>query len=189
MRHLKTILLVLTSGLFAFAVNAQDTNAPRTKLDAFEAASGVVIVRGTADMGAVQTAAGSVSVKCKQSVETASGREQDGIAVTITMGAQVSDTTIIDYDELDGLLNGLNFLSSANWSVTALPGFDAVYTTRDGLQAAAYSSQKRPGTIGMSLKSNRVRWVRISLQPQEFALFRGMIQQSKSKLDALRAGK
>jgi hypothetical protein len=189
MRKLKNILIALGCGLLtAAAAHAQDTNAPRTELDAFEVRTGVVIVRGSADMGMVTTASGTVSVKCRESTDASTGRKQQAIAVTITGKNRQSDTTIIDYDELNSLLNGLDFLANANWSLTTLPSFDAFYTTRDGLQAAAYSSQKRPGTLGASLKSSRATYVRISLAPQEFAQFRGLILQAKTNLDALRGG-
>jgi hypothetical protein len=186
----KTILMAVECGvLLAGAAHAQVTNAPRTELDAFEAGTDTVIVRGSADLGAVTTAAGTVSVRCKESVEAGSGRKLQGLAVTLTGPDQQSDTTIIDYAEMDSLLSGLELLSQANWSLTTLPAFDAVYTTRDGLQAAVYSSRKQPGTIGASLKSNRAVRVRISLAPEEFALFRGLIQQAKTKLDALHGAK
>ncbi len=186
----KTILIAVGCGLLlAGAARAQTTNAPRTELDLFEAGTGTVIVRGSADLGAVTTAAGTVSVRCRESVEAGSGRKLQGLAVTLTGPDQQSDTTIIDYAEMDSLLSGLDVLSQANWSLTSLPSFDAVFTTRDGLQAAVYSSQKRPGTIGASLKSSRTVRVRISLAPEEFALFRGVIQQAKTKLDALHGAK
>jgi hypothetical protein len=190
MRHFKAVLLVLTYALFTIAANAQDTNAPRTALDAFESRTGVIIVRGSADLGSLSLAdGGAVSVQCRQSIETPSGGAKDGLAVTISYKAGASDRTIIDYSEIDSFINALAFLSSANWTVTTLPSFDAFYTTRDGLQAAAYSSHKQPGTIGASLKSARVRFVRVSLTPQELADFRGMIQQAKAKLDLLHAGR
>lgn len=189
MNKYNPILTAVVCGLLLVgAARAQDTNAPRTELDAFEAGIGVVIVRGSADMGQVATPAGIVSVRYKESVEISSGRKQYGLAVTITVKDGQSDTTIVDYAELDAFLNGLDFLTKANWSLTPLSSFDAIFTTRDGLQAAAYSSQKRPGTLGASLKSNRAVRVRISLPAQEFALFRGLIEQAKGKLDALRAG-
>jgi hypothetical protein len=190
MHKFYTILTgVVCTLLVAASAWAQDTNAPRTELDAFEARAGVVIIRGSADIGAVTTATGTVAIRCKESVEATSGRKQHGIAVTLAGTVGQSDTTIIDYDELDSMLSGLDFLANANWSLTSLPNFDAVYSTRDGLQAAAYSSQKQPGTLGASLKSSRVVRVRISLSPQEFVQFRGLMQQAKSKLDALHSGK
>jgi hypothetical protein len=190
MLNFKTILIVVGCGLLlAGAARAQTTNAPRTELDAFEAGTDTVIVRGSADLGAVTTAAGTVSVRCKESVEAGSGRKKQGLAVTLTGPDQQSDTTIVDYAEMDSLLSGLELLSQANWSLTTLPAFDAVYTTRDGLQAAVYSSRNQPGTIGASLKSSRTVKVRISLAPEEFAQFRGLIQQAKTKLDALHGAK
>ena len=184
-----SILSAIGCGLLlTAAAHAQDTNAPRTELDAFESGTGVVIVRGSGEIGVVTTATGAVVVRCKESVEAGSGRKQYGLAITLTGKDQQSDTTIIDYAELDSFLRGLDFLQRANWSLTALPSFDAIYTTRDGLQAAAYSSQRQPGTLGASLKSARSVRVRVPLAAQDFALFRGLIQQAKAKIEALRAG-
>ncbi len=189
MNKLKNTLIALSCGLLlTAAARAQDTNAPRTELDAFEGSVGVVIVRGSADIGVVNTENGAVSVRCKQSIEPRSGRKLFGLAITLTGKDGVSDTTIVDYAELESLVNGLDFLGTANWSMTSLPNFDAVYTTRDGLVVSAYSSQRQPGTLGASLKSARAAKVRVALGLQDFAQFRGLIQQAKGKLDTIKTG-
>ncbi len=168
---------------------AQDTNAPRTELGVFEAKVNMVVVKGTAEMGSVQTSGGSVSVRCKEFIDPNSGRKQLGLGITLTGRERQVDSTLIDYAELTSLVSSLDFLASANWSLTSLPDFDATYTTRDGFTASVYSSRRQPGTTGIALQSNRTIPVRIMLAPDQFAQFRTLIQQAKTKLDGLPAGK
>ena len=42
-------------------------------------------------------------------------------SLTCTSAGQVEDTMLIDYDELDSLLDGLEYLGKLDWSVTPLP--------------------------------------------------------------------
>ena len=183
--RLMAVFLLL---LAATSASAQDTNAPKTELDAFEDRTGVVIVKSIGDIGTV-TASGSVIVKCKESLDTSSSLKQQGLAITLAVSGDQKDTTIIDYDELDSLLSALDYLISVNWSVTTLSSFDAVYTSRDGLRIAVHGSQRNLNDLGISLQSNRTVKVKISLTPDQLAQFRALIQQGKAKLDALRDAK
>jgi hypothetical protein len=71
--------------------------------------------------------------------------------------------------------------------VTSLPDYDVVYATGDGLHLAVYTSQKRPGAIQIVVQSSRVN--RVLLSPDQLARLQNLVQQGKSKLDSLRAGK
>lgn len=188
-RNVTVRLLAVVWLLAAAAALAQDTNAPKTELGMFEARTGVVIVKSAGDIGSVGTSDGSVSVKCKESLDISSGLKQQGLAVTITGKDQQTETTLIDYDELDSLLSALDYLKNVNWSVTTLSSFDAVYTSRDGLRVAVYGNQRRLDNLGISLQSYHVIRVRIMFSPDQLAQFRGLIQQARAKLDALRAVK
>ena len=179
------MLPVFLLSLACTAVQAQDTNAPKTELGQFEAGIGVVIVKSTGDIGSV-TAAGGVSVKCRESLDTSSGLKRQGLIITIAVTGDQTDTSIIDYDELDSLLSALDYLKSVNWSVTTLGSFDAFYTSRDGLRVAVYGNQRRLDNLGISLQSYHALRARVSFSPDQLAQFRGLIQQGKAKLDALR---
>jgi hypothetical protein len=95
---------------------------------------------------------------------------------------------LIDYDELDSLLDGLEYLGTLDWSVTPLPGFDAVYTTKGGFRAAAFGS-RRTGSIEFAVRSIRVRTVPLVLTRDQLSQVRSLVQQGKAKLDSLRKGK
>jgi len=183
------LMAVFLLSLGAAAASAQDTNAPKTELDAFEDRTGIVIVKSVGDIGTITAATGSVIVKCKESVDISSGLKQQGLAITIAPTGDAKDTTIIDYDELDALITALDYLTTVNWSVTRLSSFEALYTSRDGLRIAVHGNQRTLNDLGISLQSNRAVKVKISLTPDQFAQFRALIQQGRAKLDALRDAK
>lgn len=168
---------------------AQDTNAPKTILETFEAQTGVILVQGTMLIGSVSADAGMVSVGCKETKDAGTGRKESGLAIQVREGEARTDTTIVDYDEVDSLLNAIDYLSRADYRVTTLPAFDVVYMTKAGLRIATYSSSRSPGTIKVAVQSSQINRTRVVLAPQQFAQFQSLIQQAKGKLDALRTGK
>lgn len=96
---------------------------------------------------------------------------------------------MVDYDEMDSLLNGIDYISKVNHTVTSLPDYDVVYATGGGLHLTVYTSQKRPGAIQVAVQSNRANRDRVLLSSDQLARFQNLVQQAKSKLDSLRAGK
>jgi len=176
--------LVLAGNLWA-----QDTNAPRTNLEAFEAQTGTVIVRGSALIGTIEGQTGTVSVRCKESTESVGGRKEHGIAIELKEGDRLEDVTTVDYEELDTFAAALDRLGKASHSVTSLPNFDVLYTTGGGLRVDVYTSNKRSGAIQAALQSSRSNRVRVLLTTEQLAHFASLVQQAKSKLDLLRENK
>jgi hypothetical protein len=190
MRRFNVILAVVVGWWFLAGIaRAQETNAPLTNLEAFEAQTGTVIVRGSALIGTVSGQTGTVSVRCKESTAPGSGRKEYGVAVELKEGSRPEDTTFIDYEELDSFLNGIDYLSKASHAVTSLPNFDALYRTGGGLRVDVFTSAKRSGAIQATLQSSRTVKTRVLLSADQLAQFQNLIQQAKSRLDLLRANK
>ena len=190
MREINTLLLVILGGaLAAGTVRAQDTNPPLTKIEIFEYQTGTVIVRGSVLIGTMSAQTGTVSVRAKESIEPGLGAKEYGVAVGLQEGSRPEDTTVIDYDELDSLLNGIDSISKANHSMTPLPEYDVGYTTGGWLRLVVYTSTKRPGTTQIALQSGHASRARILLSDDQLATFQKLIQQAKRKLDSVRAGK
>ena len=190
MRRINIALVMIVGGsLVAGFARAQDTNPPLTKIEIFENRTGTVIVRGSVLIDTMSADQGTVSVRAKESVEPGSGRKEYGIAVELRENGRPEDTTMVDYDELDSFLNGIDYISKANHSMTSLPDYDVGYTTRGWLRLVIYTSVKRPGTTQIALQSRHTNWNRILLSSDQLATFQNLIQQAKAKLDNLRAGK
>lgn len=75
-----------------------------------------------------------------------------GCSLTVSANSQIIKT-LIDGDELNSLLQAIEYIRNVSWSVTALPAFDLSYTTKAGLIVSGFSS-KRNGEIEFSIKGN-----------------------------------
>src|SRR5258706_2922259 len=192
MQKLSAIIIATLYSFVALPLLGQETNLwqlpPPTRLEAFEAKTGIVQVQGSAQMGTIPVKAGGVSVKCREVREPSTGLRESGLVISVRENDQLEDTNVVDYDEIDSWLGGIDFISRADHSVTPLPHFEAVYRTRALLQVSTYSS-RRTGTIESAIQSSRINRATALLSLQDLAKLRQLIEQSKAKLDALRKEK
>ena len=190
MRRFMVIMVAFAGGsLLTGSVLAQETNAclplPATKLEAFETNTDTVIIKATAPIGTASANAGAVSVRCREITDAGTGRRESGIIVDIALSSQLEGTTLIDYDELDSLLDGLDYLGKLDWSVTSLPDFHAFYATKGGFRADARGS-RRTGNIEFTVRSTRAIAPKLTLSRDQLGQLRSLIEQAKTKLDSLR---
>lgn len=176
-------LLIAGCCAFALAAHAQNsTNAPATEIENFEQQTDAVIVRGFSEVGTINTTAGVISIRCKQSTEANTGHTDYGITVGLTSN-DGRGYLVVDYDELDALLNAISFLSHINYDVTPMPSFEASFTTKSGFRLAAHS-ERRQGGIQTFLQFADTP--RIPLSSDQFTQFQNLITQAKSNLDLLK---
>ncbi len=170
---------------------SQETNGcpllPQTKLESFETNTSTVIVKATAPIGDVAAETGVLSIRCREITETGTGRRESGLAIGIKQGNWPEEMVLIDYDELDGVLNGLDYLNRVDWSVTSLSGFDAIFTTKGGFRISAFGS-RRTGTIEFAARNTRTQRPPVALTRAQVQQLRSLIEQAKAKLDSLRTG-
>jgi hypothetical protein len=179
------VVLIATAGLPALTARAQDTNALKTEIGIFESQTGVVIIKGVGQTGSVPTGGGIIYVRCKESTSTATGQKDYGIAVVIEAN-QWRGLAIVDYDELDALLNGMDYLGKITYNMTSLPGLEATFTTKSGLQFMALGS-KQQGGIRTFLQYND--GPRIPLASDQWTQLARLIAQAGATLDSLRTPK
>ena len=118
--------------------------------------------------------------------DTATGHKDYGLTLDVFQGQTAGGSALVDYAELDSLLNGLDYLNKIDASATSLASFDAFYITRDGFRVAAFSSS-RTGTVEFAVRALRSGQRPVLLSRDQVAQLRNLIQQAKSKLDSLRA--
>ncbi|MGO8764884.1 MAG: hypothetical protein ACLQSR_07075 [Limisphaerales bacterium] len=184
MRHFQ-LLLAAGGCAFIFATQAQEilvsTNVPPTKIQNFELQTDTVLIKGYQETGTINTDGGVVSVRCKASTEATTAHTEYGIAVGLTVNNEYG-SLIVDYDELNALLNGLAFLNRINYSVTPLQSFDAVITTKSGLRVGAHS-ERRQGGILLFIQFGDSQ--RIELNSDQFSQLQNLITQAKATLDGI----
>jgi len=155
------------------------TNPPPTEIQNFELQSDTVIVKGFGEIGSLVTDAGVISVRCKESDNVMAGSKMYGIAVVLESN-QSRNAFVVDDDELEALIRGLDFLDKISYDVTTMPSFDAEFTTRSGLRMAAHS-ERREGSIQLYLQFGDV--ARLPVTPEQFAQFKNLIGEAKKSLD------
>ena len=193
MRRFMAVLVAVAGGsLLTGSVYAQETNGclllPATKLEAFETNTDTVIIKATAPIGTVPGQGGEVSVRCREITDAGTGRRESGIVVDIALGGLAEAGLLIDYDELDSLLDGIEYLGKLDWSVTSLPDFQAVYTTKGGFRADAHGS-RRTGNIEFDVRNQRLYAHKLALSRDQLGQLRSLVEQAKTKLDSLRKPK
>lgn len=179
------VVLIATASLLTWAASAQDTNVPLTGLEVFEAQTGTVIVKGAGQTGTMTVDAVGITVQFKESLNVNTGQKAYGVAIEITADNRRVRKVVIDDDELDAFLSGLDYLGKIDYNVTTLPTFVAGYTTKAGFRAGAYTSQRR-GAIQFYLQAYSTDNTRILITPAQFVQFKTLIEQARKSLELLR---
>jgi len=182
------IVLIAMCGWLAGAARAQMTNVPPTRLEAFEAQTGTVIVKGANQIGSLGAGNVDITVISKEFRDVSSGRKEYGLAIEADANNQQVWKKVVDYDEIEPLLGSLDYLSKIDYNVTAQPTFVASYLTKSGFRVGAFTSQRR-GAIQFFLQDYSTNSGRILITPTQLAQFQNLIEQARKNLDALRAAK
>ena len=90
-----------------------------------------------------------------------------------------SDRSFIDYDEIDDLLKGIDYISKARKDVTKHDNFEVKYSTRGGFSATTFN------TGGEEIKASiDVGRLSSHLNMNEFSEFRSFIEKAKSTIES-----
>ena len=135
---MKNVLLlsicVLSFAVAAFSQTVATTavvpaDRPKTKLEAFESGTGAVIVHGYTDVGKLTGAYGGfITAQSIELTDESNGRRAFGISITLN-----GNEHYIDYNEIDPLLRGIDFMARADANATHLANFRADHKTVSGL--------------------------------------------------------
>lgn len=182
---LVSVLLALPLLVTAAEQSAQGEKEPTTKLEAFQVQTGTVVIKGFAEIGRV-AGLGSVEVSSMEFTDATSGRKQPGVLIEIKETGRIENTnrSFIDYDEVDSLLKGLDYISKATPDVTKLGQFEATYKTKGYFSATTFSN--RSGKIEAEVKCGNFRPANAFLSLQQLSELRTLIEQAKQKLDSIK---
>ena len=188
--QLVAVSLLLASQVFyhALAQEAKPQPAePKTKLEAFQAKSGAVIIRGFSEVGAIQgRLSTSVEMECKEFTDASSGKKEYGITVTVKSSSRFEkeSTSFIDYDEIDSLLKGIEYIAKIDKTTTKLAAFQADYKTKGDLIVSTFSNSERG--VEAAVQSGRFGGTSAYFSLSDLEQFRKLIAKSKEMLDEIR---
>ena len=109
---------------------------PRTRLEAITGSSGAVLVRQYTEVGLLGH--GAISVAAIMVTNVTSETETKGLLISPSEGTGGMRNAYVDYDEIPGLLSGIDYLASVDLATLKLEfcsePSDAWQSQRDGLQ-------------------------------------------------------
>jgi len=158
---------------------------PKTRLEAFERQPGSVVIKGFSEIGSV-SGLGTISVKCMEFTDVSTGVRQMGIVFDVKESGRLesSDRSFVDYDEIDPLLTGIDYISKVTASSTRLSKFEAIYMTKGDFRVDTFSTGSEK--IEASVTSGYIGPVSAFISTAKLAELRTLISQAKQKLDEIK---
>lgn len=166
----------------------KNAKEPKPKLEAFQAKQGVVIVKGFSEVGKIDglVEAGRawlVTVDSREITDASSGKKFYGVFVTV-VNEHRDQTSCVEYDDIDALLKGIDYIIKLDKSVTKLDSFQADYRANADLTVSVFSNEK--GIIHGSVTCGAIAGVSEQMSIESFRKFRGFIEQGKKRLESIR---
>jgi hypothetical protein len=146
----------------------------------------VVIIRGFSRIGSVRGEdGGNISVESKEFLDASSGEREYGMTIEVKKVGEPErkGTSYIDYDEIESLLKGIDYISKAEPSITKLDYFQAEYQTKGDFKISTFS---RNGQTMVAVSGGIYGEVSVSLPLSKLLELKGLVENAKAKLDAIR---
>lgn len=181
------VIVAIATSVFAQEQKPATPKEPKTKLEAFEAKTGAVIIRGFSRVGTVRGQYGTTAeVVCNVFTDASSGKKEYGVSITTKQTSQFErkDSAYIDYDEIDSLIKGIDYIIKIEKGVTKLDQFQADYKTRAELLVSTYSDSS--GKVNAAVQTGRFSPVTVFLSLDDLGQFKSLMQQAKTKIDEIR---
>lgn len=159
--------------------------APKTKLEAFGKQTGAVFIKGFSKVGSI-FGLGTASVTCMEFTNASTGVRQMGIVIEVTESGRFesSDRSFIDYDEIEPLLKGIEYISKVTSASTKLAKFEAIYKTKGDFSVTTFSSAA--GGIEAAVKSGYIGAATAFISIPMLNDLRNFISQAKQTLDSIK---
>jgi len=166
-----------------------------TRIENFQARTGTVIIRAFSTVGVAHGFSdGLIRVEYDGFTDIATGDREYGVVLYLQAGREqeTHNGAFIDYDEIDSLLRGIDYLSKTSGSSADLPTFEATCRSRGGIEIATFGD--RGGSIKASVTATFVNLAgsetqtRVMFELSNLAYLGQLIASARAKLDTLREG-
>ena len=180
-------MIITTLSSAILAQDSQETVTAKTKLEQFSAKTGVVVVHGFQEIGTVKGRySTSVKVQVEEFANLNDGSKQYGVTVeTLQESTQYpkKHTSYIDYDEIESLIKGIQYIEKVDSTASQLKNFQADYATRGNLKVTTFSSD---GKVKAAVTSGSITGVQAFLNIEDLEKLKALIEQAKSTIDQIR---
>lgn len=185
MRLLLICLFLLagsTSGL-AQEVKEQQFSAPTTKIEAFQAKTGIVLVRGYTKVGEMRALGGQVSVDAREFRDASKPDSRvTGVAISVkeTGRLERENVSFIDSDEINSLIVGIDYISQVTKNVTKFENFEIEYRTKGDFKITVFNNSR--GELSAAVSSGRIGRTSAYIELTNLSELRQYILKAKTLL-------
>lgn len=154
---------------------------PATFLERFSAQSGVVLIRGFSKIGSIR-GRGSVTVAAIE-IRLASNPKirATGLSFTVSESSAKEKTSFVDYDEIDSLLEGIEYISGADHNISHLANFIANFKTKGEFSVATYGTGSG---IHLAVSSGTCGRITAHFETTELTQLKSLIENGKAAIDS-----
>lgn len=179
------ILVVMAGPVFAKDLQDQPP-APQTDLEEFKRQTGVVIIRGYENIGTRSGLESSyIRIEAKEFLSADKRKRKYGVTVYVNSGSKLGRENIsyIDYEELDPLIRGMDYLNKIEGSTINFSDYQADYVTKGGLKVTTYSNNDE---LFVEISSGHILETTAYFPITALSDIKSMVVKAKEKIDAVR---
>jgi len=176
-----TVAFTLLFTSVAYGQGESDAQKPTTKLEAFQAKTGIVVIRGYTTVGSVR-GAGTVTVDAREFRDASNIKNrQTGVSITVQESGRLEreNTSFIDSDEIESLLAGLDYISKATNEVTQLTNFECEYRTKGNFSITVFNNTS--GELAAVVSAGYVGKTSAYIKLSQLSELRQLIINARSK--------
>jgi len=167
----------------ASMLNAQTTNIPPSIFQAYYAVADAPLLRGNSVIGALNNQISfPVEIRAEALTNLLSSNVVYAVSLRTKISAKETEVDYVDYDELDGLIRGVQFVSQTDHSQIPMDNFEAVYRTRCGMSILKTSTGNK---VTIVLKSGDPQGARNQMASFVLDDLGRYLTAAKAKLDAM----
>ena len=158
----------------------------RTKLEEFEYKHETILIKGYTNIATLTVREGTARIEAMELRDAGDSTRALGIAVAFTDVAHpgVENRALVDYEEINPLIKGLDTVARADETITKLVNFEMRYRTRGDLELAAFRQMRFGAAVALS--SGICDRATMFLTLEELQRFRGMLVEAKARLDEIK---
>lgn len=179
----KCILTIALATIAFSSLASEDETKTSTKLEAFQARTGTVIIRGYSTAGSIRGLGANVSVDARVFKDASDLQKPvTGISVSIkeTTRLERESISFIDSEEIQSLLDGIDYISKASSEITPLEKFEVEFRTNGDFRVIVFNDSK--GEMSVALSSGRVGRTTSYLKVSDLAEFKKLILAAQAKI-------
>ena len=176
------LCFALLSAFPALAQTQQKQTESQTKIEIFQARTGVVLIKNYTVMGSITGLGGTITVTAFEFTDAQTGKKEYGIGIEAKESGRLSreNRSYVDYDEISSLIAGIDYTSRIDGKQSKLKNFEAHYRTRGELDVTVFSGQ---AGIESAVSVGRISSISVFLQLEGLQKFRQIIVDAKAALD------